>query len=136
MKKAYTTFISLIVALGGFLLGFDSAVISGAVGGITEHFDMTDWELGFSVGCVIFGAMGGNVLAGPLSDKFGRRSVLIVTALLFTISATWSALATGYLEFVIARIIGGAQRLDGILINWKEKSIFGIDLRHLKGSSF
>jgi MFS family permease len=116
MKKAYTTFISLIVALGGFLLGFDSAVISGAVGGITEHFDMTDWELGFSVGCVIFGAMGGNVLAGPLSDKFGRRSVLIVTALLFTISATWSALATGYLEFVIARIIGGVGIGGAILI--------------------
>jgi MFS family permease len=116
MKKTYTTFISLIVALGGFLLGFDSAVISGAVGGITDYFDMSDWELGFSVGCVIFGAMGGNVLAGPMSDKFGRRSVLIVTALLFTISATWSALATGYIEFVIARIIGGVGIGGAILI--------------------
>ena len=116
MKKSYTTFISLIVALGGFLLGFDSAVISGAVGGITDYFDMTDWELGFSVGCVIFGAMGGNVLAGPMSDKFGRRSVLIVTALLFTISAAWSALATGYIEFVVARIIGGIGIGGAILI--------------------
>lgn len=116
MKKTYTTFISLIVALGGFLLGFDSAVISGAVNGITENFDMTDWELGFAVGCVIFGAMAGNISAGPLSDKFGRRSVLIVTALLFTISATWSALATGYLEFVIARIIGGVGIGGAILI--------------------
>jgi MFS family permease len=116
MKKSYTTFISLIVALGGFLLGFDSAVISGAVGGITDYFEMTDWELGFSVGCVIFGAMGGNVLAGPMSDKYGRRTVLIVTALLFTISATWSAIATGYVEFVIARIIGGVGIGGAILI--------------------
>jgi MFS family permease len=116
MKKTYTTFISLIVALGGFLLGFDSAVISGAVNGITVYFEMTDWELGFSVGCVIFGAMGGNILAGPMSDKYGRRTVLIFTALLFTISATWSALATGYLEFVIARIIGGIGIGGAILI--------------------
>ncbi len=56
MNKSYTIFISFIVALGGFLLGFDSAVISGAVGGITEYFQMSEWELGFSVGCVIFGA--------------------------------------------------------------------------------
>ena len=107
MNKTYTIFISFIVALGGFLLGFDSAVISGAIGGITVYFDMSDWELGFSVGCVIFGAMAGNITAGPLSDRFGRKKVLIVTAILFTVSASWSAMATGFTEFVIARIIGG-----------------------------
>ena len=63
MNKSYTIFISFIVALGGFLLGFDSAVISGAIGGITVYFNMSDWELGFSVGCVIFGAMVGNIAA-------------------------------------------------------------------------
>tara|TARA_R110001583_G_scaffold100713_6_gene246815 strand:+ start:510 stop:2024 length:1515 start_codon:yes stop_codon:yes gene_type:complete len=116
MNKSYTIFISFIVALGGFLLGFDSAVISGAVGGITVYFNMSDWELGFSVGCVIFGAMAGNITAGPLSDKFGRKKVLIITAILFTVSATWSALATGYTEFVIARIIGGIGIGGAILI--------------------
>lgn len=116
MNKSYTIFISFIVALGGFLLGFDSAVISGAVGGITVYFNMSDWELGFSVGCVIFGAMAGNITAGPLSDKFGRKKVLIITAILFTVSATWSALATGYIEFVIARIIGGIGIGGAILI--------------------
>ena len=45
MNKTYTIFISFIVALGGFLLGFDSAVISGAIGGITVYFDMSDWSL-------------------------------------------------------------------------------------------
>lgn len=116
MNKSYTVLISLIVALGGFLLGFDSAVISGAVKGITLYFNMTDAMLGFSVGCVIFGAMAGNLLAGPLADKFGRKKVLIVVAALFAISATWSAFATGYLEFIIARIIGGIGIGGAILI--------------------
>lgn len=116
MKKSYTISISLIVAMGGFLLGFDSAVISGAVNGIRSYFEMTDWELGFSVGCVIFGAMAGNIVAGPLSDKFGRKKMLIVTAMLFTISALWSATATNYVTFVIARIIGGVGIGGAILI--------------------
>lgn len=116
MKKSYTVYISFIVALGGFLLGFDSAVISGAVGGINDYFDMTDWELGFSVGCVIFGAMAGNISAGPLSDRFGRKKILIATAVLFTISALWSALATAYIPFILARIIGGIGIGGAILI--------------------
>jgi MFS family permease len=116
MNRAYTIFISFIVALGGFLLGFDSAVISGAINGITVYFEMSDWELGFSVGCVIFGAMAGNITAGPLSDKYGRKRILIATAILFTLSATWSALATTYTTFIIARIIGGIGIGGAILI--------------------
>ncbi len=116
LNKSYTILISLIVALGGFLLGFDSAVISGAVKGITVYFDMTDQMLGFSVGCVVFGAMAGNLVAGPAADRFGRKNVLIVVAALFTISASWSALATGYVEFITARIIGGIGIGGAILI--------------------
>jgi len=116
MNKSYTLFISFIVALGGFLLGFDSAVISGAISGIRTYFEMSDWELGFSVGCVIFGAMAGNIVAGPMSDKFGRKKVLIITAMLFTVSALWSATATTYVSFVIARIIGGIGIGGAILI--------------------
>lgn len=116
MNKSYTILISLIVALGGFLLGFDSAVISGAVKGITLYFEMTEWMLGFAVGCVVFGAMAGNLMAGPLSDRFGRKKVLIFVAALFTISATWSAFATDYTEFIIARIIGGIGIGGAILI--------------------
>lgn len=116
MNRSYTVLISLIVALGGFLLGFDSAVISGAVKGITIYFEMTEWMLGFSVGCVVFGAMAGNLMAGPMADKFGRKSVLIFVAALFAISASWSALATGYTEFIIARIIGGIGIGGAILI--------------------
>ena len=116
MNKRYTITISFIVALGGFLLGFDSAVISGAVNGIRGYFEMTDWELGFSVGCVVFGAMAGNIIAGPLSDKYGRKKLLITTAVLFTISAIWSSLATTYVTFIIARIIGGIGIGGAILI--------------------
>ncbi len=116
MNKSYTLFISFIVALGGFLLGFDSAVISGAVSGIRTYFEMSDWELGFSVGCVIFGAMAGNIVAGPMSDKFGRKKVLLITSMLFTVSALWSATATTYVSFVIARIIGGIGIGGAILI--------------------
>ena len=116
MNKSYTLFISFIVALGGFLLGFDSAVISGAINGIRTYFEMSDWELGFSVGCVIFGAMAGNIIAGPMSDRFGRKNVLLITAMLFTISALWSATATTYVTFVIARIIGGVGIGGAILI--------------------
>ena len=116
MNRSYTILISLIVALGGFLLGFDSAVISGAVKGITTYFDMSDSMLGFAVGCVIFGAMAGNLMAGPMADRFGRKKVLIVVAALFAISASWSALATNYTEFIIARIIGGVGIGGAILI--------------------
>ncbi|MDX1333575.1 MAG: sugar porter family MFS transporter [Robiginitalea sp.] len=116
MNKSYTILISLIVALGGFLLGFDSAVISGAVKGITMYFEMSDAMLGFAVGCVIFGAMAGNLMAGPMADRFGRKAVLIIVAALFAVSASWSALATGYTEFIIARIIGGVGIGGAILI--------------------
>ena len=116
MNKSYTILISLIVALGGFLLGFDSAVISGAVKGITVYFEMSDAMLGFAVGCVIFGAMAGNLMAGPMADRFGRKAVLIIVAALFAVSASWSALATGYTEFIIARIIGGVGIGGAILI--------------------
>lgn len=116
LNKSYTVLISLIVALGGFLLGFDSAVISGAVKGITAYFQMTDAMLGFAVGCVIFGAMAGNLLAGPMADRYGRKKVLIIVAALFAISATWSALASSYPEFIIARIIGGVGIGGAILI--------------------
>ena len=77
---------------------------------------MSDVQLGFAVGCVIFGAMFGNMVAGPLADRFGRKRVLIITAVLFTVSALWSALATTYSTFVIARIIGGIGVGGAILI--------------------
>ncbi|MEA1878201.1 MAG: sugar porter family MFS transporter [Bacteroidota bacterium] len=115
-NKRYTVLTALIVALGGFLLGFDSAVISGAVPFIKEYFVLNDIQLGWSVSCLILGAMLGNSVAGPLSDRFGRKNVLIFTALLFAISAVSSALATQFGFFIVARIIGGIGVGGAILI--------------------
>jgi len=112
----YTILSALIVALGGFLLGFDSAVISGAVPFIKEYFVLNDIQLGWSVSCLILGAMLGNSFAGPLSDRFGRKNILIFTALLFAVSAISSALATQFEFFIVARIVGGIGVGGAILI--------------------
>ena len=114
--KQYTILISLVVALGGFLLGFDSAVISGAVPFIQDYFGLSDFQLGWAVSCLIFGAMAGNAVAGPMADLFGRKPVLIVTAVLFTISAITSAIATEFWFFIAARILGGIGVGGAILI--------------------
>ncbi|MFN2395912.1 MAG: sugar porter family MFS transporter [Bacteroidales bacterium] len=110
MKRSlYTVFISLIVALGGFLLGFDSAVISGATPFYRETFGMDSGSMliGFSVSSLILGAIMGNIIAGRLADRFGRRRILMTTAMLFTISAITSALAADIVTFLVARVVGG-----------------------------
>jgi sugar porter (SP) family MFS transporter len=108
-RKTYTVLISLIVALGGFLLGFDSAVISGATPFYRETFGLNSGSMliGFSVSSLILGAILGNIIAGKLADRFGRRKILMVTALLFTISALATAMAFNIAGFLVARIIGG-----------------------------
>jgi len=108
-RKTYTVFISLIVALGGFLLGFDSAVISGATPFYRETFGLNSGSMliGFSVSSLILGAIFGNIIAGKLADRFGRRKILMTTALLFTISAISTALAFNMASFLIARVVGG-----------------------------
>lgn len=115
-NKRYTVLTALIVALGGFLLGFDSAVISGAVPFIKDYFVLDEIQLGWSVSCLIFGAMLGNSVAGPLSDLLGRKRVLLFTAVLFAFSAISSALASNFGFFIFARIIGGIGVGGAILI--------------------
>ena len=106
-SRAYATLISLVVALGGFLMGFDSAVISGVVDPIRGRFNLTADELGWGVSCLTLGATLGMAFAGPLADRFGRRDVLVVTACLFTVSALGSAVAGDFWQLVVARIVGG-----------------------------
>src|SRR5437868_10899755 len=75
------------VALGGFLVGFDATVISGAVPFIRDYFGLDggagSLELGWAVSCLGWGAMAGNLMAGMLSDRFGRKKVLLLTSMLF-----------------------------------------------------
>jgi SP family arabinose:H+ symporter-like MFS transporter len=113
-------FVALTVAIGGFLLGFDASVISGVAPFIREYFALTgsrgDLELGWAVSSLGWGAMAGNAVAGPLSDRFGRRRVLLGTALLFIVSPLLSSTATDFSGFVVARLIGGLAVGAAILI--------------------
>lgn len=108
-QKTYTVFISLIVALGGFLLGFDSAVISGATPFYRGTFglDSGSMLIGFSVSSLILGAIMGNIMAGRLADRYGRRNILKLTAILFALSAIITALSFHIAVFLFARILGG-----------------------------
>jgi SP family arabinose:H+ symporter-like MFS transporter len=102
-----TVLIASIVALGGFLMGFDASVISGAVKFIEIEFDLNKIQLGWSVASLAFAATFAMMVAGPLSDRLGRRPVLRYAAILFFVSALISALAPSFLVLVIARMIGG-----------------------------
>ena len=103
--------IACAVALGGFLVGFDATVISGAVPFIRDYFNLGgaagSLELGWAVSCLGWGAMAGNLVAGMLSDRLGRRTVLQLTALLFIASALTAAWSENFALFVAARLFGG-----------------------------
>lgn len=99
--------IAMIVALGGLLMGFDASVISGVVRFIEPEFNLTKLELGWSVSSLTFTATLAMMLAGPLSDRFGRRLVLRYAAVLYVVSAIASALAPTFWYLVVARMIGG-----------------------------
>ena len=103
----YTIKVALIVALGGFLMGFDASVISGVVGFIGPEFELTKIQVGWAVASLTLTSTLAMMTAGPISDRFGRRPVLKVAAVLFTLSAIASAIAPDYLTLVIARMLGG-----------------------------
>jgi SP family arabinose:H+ symporter-like MFS transporter len=113
-------FVAMTVALGGFLLGFDATVISGVVPFIREYFSLSgvsgEFKVGLAVSSLGWGAMAGNAIAGALSDRFGRRRVLLGTALLFVLSSVLAASASNFPSFVAARIVGGIAVGNAILI--------------------
>lgn len=107
-SKKYMLFtIAMIVALGGLLMGFDASVISGVVKFIEPEFGLTKLELGWSVASLTLTASLAMLIAGPLSDKYGRRTVLRYAAILYAVSAISSALASTFFWLVVARMIGG-----------------------------
>ena len=111
--------IACTVALGGFLVGFDATVISGAVPFIRSYFALDSasgsLQLGWAVSSLGWGAMAGNLVAGLLNDRLGRRTVLLLAAVLFFASALTAALATSFTVFVAARICGGLAVGSAIL---------------------
>ena len=100
-------YVALIVALGGLLMGFDASVISGVIKFIEPEFGLTKLELGWSVASLTLTSTLAMMVAGPISDKFGRRAVLRWAAVLYAVSAVGSAFAPSFLFLVIARMIGG-----------------------------
>ncbi len=111
MAKTYNKWVvyklTIIAALGGLLFGYDTAVISGAIGFLENKFGLSPAMKGWAASSAIVGCIIGAMVAGYLSDKFGRKKMLIVTALLFGISAIASAVPNSLNLFVPARILGG-----------------------------
>lgn len=103
----YVTFISVVAALGGFLFGYDTAVISGTVSQVSSQFSLTSLQSGWYVGCALVGSITGVLFAGALSDRFGRKRTMLISAILFTVSAVGCAVSADLDQLVIYRIIGG-----------------------------
>ncbi|MEM7755859.1 MAG: sugar porter family MFS transporter [Planctomycetota bacterium] len=98
---------AIVAALGGFLFGFDTAVISGAVDSLQSVFELNAWGKGFAVSSALIGTVIGAIVVGKPADNFGRRSVMFALAALYFISAVGSALAPDVVTFIIFRFIGG-----------------------------
>ncbi|MFQ3267976.1 MAG: SP family sugar:H+ symporter-like MFS transporter, partial [Colwellia sp.] len=103
----YVLFISCVAAIGGFLFGFDSGVINGTVTALGNAFNASDVASGFNVASVLLGCAVGALMAGPISDRFGRKPIMIITAIIFAISAFGSGISSSSAEFIFYRLIGG-----------------------------
>lgn len=106
-KNTYVFFISLTAALGGFLFGFDTAVISGAEQAIQEIWQLSDWMHGFSIAVALYGTVIGALAAGYPANRFGRKPMLLLIGVLYTVSALGSALAPDVNTFMLFRFLGG-----------------------------
>lgn len=110
-QKKFLLLITCVSALGGLLFGYDTGVINGAQFYLTKYFDLDATMQGFVVGSALIGCFVGAIIAGPLSIKIGRKNSLIISAVLFTISA-WGSGLPGFLPesvslLVFFRLIGG-----------------------------
>lgn len=104
----YLWWISLVATLGGFLFGYDWVVISGAKPFYQSFFSLTsESDVGWAVSCALVGCFAGAILSGLLSDKFGRKRLLIAAGIMFTVSAIGTAMAQTFNAFVLYRILGG-----------------------------
>jgi MFS transporter, SP family, arabinose:H+ symporter len=103
----YVLFLASTAALGGLLFGFDVAIITGAGPFIAKQFALGDLGLGWAYSSLLFGCVIGAIVAGKLSDRFGRRRLLILVALLFALSSVAVACAGNLTLFIAARFLGG-----------------------------
>lgn len=108
INLGYLFFISFVAALGGFLFGYDTAVISGTISQVSSQFALDAINQGWYVGCALLGSIGGVAVAGMIGDWLGRKKAMIVSAVLFSASAIGCALCSTFGELVLWRIVGGA----------------------------
>jgi SP family arabinose:H+ symporter-like MFS transporter len=106
-RKGYVVLISLVAAVGGFLFGYDTAVVSGAIGFLKVHFKLSADLTGWAASSMLVGCMVGAMLSGPLGDRLGRKWSLSFCGLLFAISSLFSALPHSLSQFAWARFAGG-----------------------------
>jgi len=108
MRTKPTLILSAVVAsLGGLLFGFDTAVISGTTDWLQGYFDLSKFSLGFTVASAIIGTIAGSIIVGKPADRFGRKNVLYILALLYLVSALGSAMAEHWGMFLAFRFLGG-----------------------------
>jgi SP family xylose:H+ symportor-like MFS transporter len=106
-NTTYVTFITIVATLGGLLFGYDTAVISGAIGFVRDYFDLNSTMMGWVASSALVGCIAGCAAAGFLSDRFGRKKMLILSAVLFALTGAGCAIAENTTGLVIYRIIGG-----------------------------
>ncbi len=99
--------VTLAATMSGFLFGYDTAVINGANQYLKAHFNLDDVQEGMAGASAILGCIPGAMCAGFLSDRFGRRKVLFLSAVFFAVSALLSAVPRDFTQFLVARFIGG-----------------------------
>ncbi|UER55424.1 sugar porter family MFS transporter [Kineosporiaceae bacterium SCSIO 59966] len=104
---AKVVLVSVVAAIGGFLFGFDTAVINGAVDAVQADFGLSSFLIGFTVSVALLGCAVGAWFAGPLADRFGRVRVMVIASALFTASALGSGLAFGVGDLIAWRFVGG-----------------------------
>lgn len=103
----YVTFLASVAALGGFLFGYDTAVISGTISQVSSLFVLDSIEQGWYVGCALIGSIIGVLGAGIMCDNLGRKHTMLIASCLFCISAIGCAASGDFTQLVIARVVGG-----------------------------
>ncbi len=107
MKTTSVTRLAIIASLGGFLFGFDTAVISGTINLVVNQYNLSTVLEGWYVSSALVGTILGVAVAGWLSDRFGRKEVLLLSGVLFGVSAIGCMVAFGFTDLVIYRLLGG-----------------------------